>query len=73
MEDRFSILHLRSSILDSGSLGQLEEAFPGLVRDSVLVPHEIEGLRGPWYVHRDLLDDGDRSAAGRPCCRRSTR
>ena len=35
----------------------LEEAFPGLVRDGVLVPHEIEGLRGPWYVHRDLLDD----------------
>lgn len=35
----------------------LEEAFAGLVRDEVLVPHEVEGLKGPWYVHRDLLAD----------------
>ena len=35
----------------------LEEAFAGLVSDGVLVPHEVEGLKGPWYVHRDLLAD----------------
>jgi uncharacterized protein YcaQ len=36
----------------------LEDGFRELVRDEVLVPHELEGLRGPWYVHRDLLADG---------------
>ena len=35
----------------------LEDAFGTLVRDEVLVPHAIEGLKGPWYVHRDLLAD----------------
>jgi uncharacterized protein len=35
----------------------LEEAFAALVRDGVLVPREVEGLKGPWYVHRDLLAD----------------
>ncbi|MGE5690359.1 MAG: DNA glycosylase AlkZ-like family protein [Pseudomonadota bacterium] len=35
----------------------VDEAFRALVRDEVLVPHEVEGLKGPWYVHRDLLAD----------------
>jgi uncharacterized protein YcaQ len=35
----------------------LEEAFRDLARDGVLVAHEVEGLKGPWYVHRDLLAD----------------
>jgi hypothetical protein len=35
----------------------LEDGFRELVRDGVLVPHEVEGLKGPWYVHRDLLAD----------------
>jgi hypothetical protein len=32
------------------------DAFDELVRDEVLLACEIEGLRGTWYVHRDLLD-----------------
>ena len=35
----------------------LEDAFRALVRDEVLVPLAIEGLRGTWYAHRDLLAD----------------
>ncbi len=32
--------------------GMLKE----LVREGIAVPAEIEGLRGEWFVHRDLLD-----------------
>ena len=34
----------------------LEDAFAGLVTEGVLVECELEGVRGPWYVHRDLLE-----------------
>lgn len=33
----------------------LDEAFGRLVRDGVLVPMSVEGLRGTWYAHRDSL------------------
>ena len=32
------------------------DAFARLVRDGVLVAHEIDGVRGTWYVHRDLIE-----------------
>ena len=34
----------------------LAEPFARLVRDDVLVACAIEGVRGTWYVHRDLLE-----------------
>jgi uncharacterized protein len=34
----------------------LEEAFARLVRDGVLVECEIDGVRGSWCVHRDLIE-----------------
>jgi uncharacterized protein len=34
----------------------LADAFALLVRDGVLVECEIDGVRGTWYVHRDLLE-----------------
>jgi uncharacterized protein len=34
----------------------LADAFARLVRDGVLVACAIDGLRGTWYVHRELLD-----------------
>jgi len=34
----------------------LEEAFARLVRDGILVAHAIDGVRGTWYVHRDLVE-----------------
>lgn len=36
----------------------LEDTFVRLVRDGVLTECEIEGVRGTWYVHRDLLERG---------------
>lgn len=33
-----------------------ERALTELVRDGIAVPAEIEGLRGEWFVHGDLLD-----------------
>ena len=35
----------------------LAEAFAALVRNGTLVPLEIDGARGTWYAHRDLLAD----------------
>jgi len=32
------------------------DAFASLVRNGVLVAHAIDGLRGTWYVHRDLIE-----------------
>ena len=34
----------------------LADAFARLVRDGVLVGCAIDGVRGTWYVHRDLLE-----------------
>ena len=34
----------------------LADAFARLVRDGVLLASEIDGLRGTWYVHRDLVE-----------------
>jgi uncharacterized protein YcaQ len=34
----------------------LADAFARLVRDGVLVAHAIDGVRGTWYVHRDLVE-----------------
>ncbi len=34
----------------------LEEAFERLVRDGVLVECTIDGVRGTWYVHRELVE-----------------
>jgi uncharacterized protein YcaQ len=36
----------------------LEEAFDRLVRARVLLPFEVEGLRGTWYAHRDAVGSG---------------
>jgi uncharacterized protein YcaQ len=36
----------------------LADAFARLVRDGVLLASEIEGVRGTWYVHRDLVELG---------------
>ena len=44
----------------------LADAFACLVRDGVLVPHAIDGVRGTWYVHRDLVE------SARPFRRRTT-
>jgi hypothetical protein len=35
----------------------LADAFEPLVADGVLKPFEIDGVRGTWYAHRDLLED----------------
>jgi uncharacterized protein len=35
---------------------QLADAFAHLVLDEVLVAHTIDGVRGTWYVHRDLVE-----------------
>ena len=37
-------------------LPPVADAFARLVGDGVLVGHEIDGVRGTWYVHRDLLE-----------------
>jgi uncharacterized protein YcaQ len=42
----------------------LADAFARLVRDGVLVACAIDGVRGTWYVHRDLLEPG-RAIRGR--------
>jgi uncharacterized protein YcaQ len=34
----------------------LADAFASLVREDVLVACEIDGVRGTWYVHRDLIE-----------------
>jgi uncharacterized protein len=34
----------------------LADAFASLVRDGVLVACAIDGVRGTWYVHRELLE-----------------
>jgi uncharacterized protein YcaQ len=36
----------------------LADAFALLVRDGVLIECEIDGVRGTWYVHRDLVEPG---------------
>ena len=38
----------------------LAEAFARLVRDGVLVASSIDGVRGTWYVHRELLEPARR-------------
>ena len=35
---------------------KLEDSFARLVRDGVLLGCEIDGVRGTWYVHRDLVE-----------------
>ncbi len=42
----------------------LADAFARLVRDQVLVACAIDGVRGTWYVHRDLIEP-TRSFRGR--------
>ncbi len=37
-------------------LPPLSDAFARLVRDGVLVACAIDGVRGTWYVHRDLIE-----------------
>ena len=34
----------------------LVDAFGRLVRDGILVAHAIDGVRGTWHVHRDLVE-----------------
>lgn len=34
----------------------LEDAFARLLRDGTLVECELDGVRGTWYVHRDLVE-----------------
>jgi uncharacterized protein len=48
--------------LFDGSPPGRERAMQTLVREGVLVPVEVDGLRGRWVTHRDLLD---RSFRGR--------
>jgi uncharacterized protein YcaQ len=40
------------------------DAFARLVRDGVLVASTIDGMRGTWYVHRNLLE-AERPSRGR--------
>jgi uncharacterized protein len=35
----------------------LDAAFDRLVRERVVLPVEVDGLRDTWFVHRDALDD----------------
>jgi len=67
--DDAALAHLEQRFLQLGPMTQagykrvptlrglsLAEPFDRLVRDDVLVACEIEGVRGTWYVHRDLLE-----------------
>jgi uncharacterized protein len=46
----------RIGLLFDGAAPRHERALRSLLGEGVLVPVEVEGLRGRWVTHRDLLD-----------------